>query len=85
MRDFTDGRVSAPQFEEKYLAVFKAEAEIPQPDTFDVLDGLFADVDEYVADPDLRARAGGLDDEQLRGCAERALARLAQLYEINPA
>ena len=43
---------------------------------FDVLDGLFADVDEYVSDPTLRATVGGLDGEELRQRAGDAYERL---------
>lgn len=46
-------------------------------DEFDVLDSLFADVDEYVADPELRAQTGGLDNEELR---ERTRAAYEQLF-----
>jgi len=37
---------------------------------------LFADVDDYTADPELRETAGGLDDEQLRTCAREAYRKL---------
>ncbi|ORB86579.1 hypothetical protein B1987_25575 [Mycobacterium kansasii] len=43
---------------------------------FKVLDRLFADVDDYTADPELRETAGGLDDEQLRTCAREAYRKL---------
>ena len=45
-------------------------------DEFDILDGLFSDVDEYVSDPDLRTSAGGLSGEELRDRARDAYVRL---------
>ncbi|MFD6157575.1 hypothetical protein ACFWF7_36600 [Nocardia sp. NPDC060256] len=38
---------------------------------------MFADVNDYVSDPQLRAEAGGLDDEQLR---RRAVATYDRLF-----
>lgn len=77
IREFVSGALTADQFESAYLSVFKQDhSQIPGPE-FEILDGLFADVDDYVADADLRARAGGLDGEQLR---ERARAVYERLY-----
>jgi len=45
-------------------------------DEFDILDGLFSDVDEYVSDPDLRMSPGGLSGEELRDRARDAYVRL---------
>ncbi|WP_405168068.1 hypothetical protein [Nocardia sp. NBC_01499] len=41
------------------------------------MDSLFADVEDYVSDPQLRAEAGGLGDEQLR---QRAVATYDRLF-----
>ncbi|RDH75735.1 hypothetical protein DVS77_25010 [Mycolicibacterium moriokaense] len=46
---------------------------------FNVLDELFADVDEYVDDPRLRAAGGGLDEDELRARARHAYVRLPVL------
>jgi len=44
---------------------------------FDVLDRLFADVDAYEADPDLRKQVyGGIGDEELLSCARAAYQKL---------
>ncbi|WP_282785773.1 MULTISPECIES: colicin immunity domain-containing protein [unclassified Nocardia] len=78
--EFVSGVIDAPTFESRYLMLFKNEAaKIPLKE-FDILDGLFADVDEYVSDPGLRAEAGGLDDEQLRS---RAAAAYKILFLAN--
>ncbi|MEU8271911.1 colicin immunity domain-containing protein [Sphaerisporangium sp. NPDC049002] len=46
---------------------------------FDVLDGLFASVDDYCADQEILEQVGGLDDAGLRDAAERALLDLAEV------
>ncbi|WP_280377870.1 colicin immunity domain-containing protein [Nocardia wallacei] len=77
LRGFVSGALPADQFESAYLSEFKRDhTHVPGPE-FEVLDGLFADVDDYAADAGLRRRAGGLDGEQLR---ERARAVYERLY-----
>lgn len=75
---FTSGSMSADQFETQFLAQYKADPTPWPPELFEILDGLFFDVDEYVGDPDLRARGGGLDAPELRARAEATLRRLAR-------
>ncbi|WP_280366304.1 colicin immunity domain-containing protein [Nocardia wallacei] len=76
IREFVSGELTADQFETAYLAEFKRDrGQTPGPE-FEALDGLFADVDDYVADADLRRRAGGLDEEQLRDRARVVYERL---------
>jgi hypothetical protein len=74
--EFTAGDISADQFETRYLAQYKADPTRWTPVLFNILDGLFFDVDDYVGDAKLRARAGGLDGEELRARAQVALRRL---------
>jgi hypothetical protein len=76
MARFLDGESTADDFERDYLTTFKNDANQVLGDEFDVLDELFADVDEYVADPKLRAEAGGLDEEELRERVRAAYRRL---------
>jgi hypothetical protein len=73
---FIDRKISAQEFESRYLKLFKNDQDQIRSREFDILDRLFADVDEYTADPDLRKRAGGLDDEELRTCANEAYRKL---------
>lgn len=79
LRAFVEGRLTAAEFEVLYLAVFKGDDTIHGPPVFNVLDRMFAEVDEYVDDPDLRARAGGTDEAHLREAAAAALKRLTGL------
>jgi hypothetical protein len=76
IRRFVIGDVSADQFEAEYLARFKDDANQVAGDEFDVLDELFSDVDDYVDEPTLRLRTGGISGEELRARARDAYARL---------
>jgi hypothetical protein len=73
---FVTGEVSADEFEADYLARFKGDPNQVIGEEFDILDGLFADVDDYLSDPTLRASAGGISGEELRARARDAYARL---------
>jgi hypothetical protein len=74
--DFVDQRISADEFETAYLSLFKTDTTQVRSTEFEVLDGLFADVDDYVGDPELRSRAGGLDGDQLRSRAREVYLKL---------
>jgi hypothetical protein len=79
LRDFAERKLTGPEFEEKYLALFKNDPIRLTGREFLILDKVFSDVDEYVSDPELRQDVGGLDDEQLRSSAQHALNRLLEL------
>jgi PleD family two-component response regulator len=51
---------------------------------FDVLDALFADVDDYVSDPTLRESTGGISGEELRARTRDAYTRLFDAREGRP-
>ncbi len=51
---FINHEISAPDFEDSYLKMFKNETETLGQEVFDILQGLFRSVDGYVADPELR-------------------------------
>jgi self-protective colicin-like immunity protein len=73
---FVDGQISADQFEEQYLKIFKSEKSIVGGDEFRLLERLFFDVDDYVSSSELRKDVGGLDAEQLRARAAECRDRL---------
>jgi hypothetical protein len=73
---FVTGEISADEFETDYLARFKDDPNQVIGEEFDILDELFADVDDYVSDPTLRASTGGISGEELRARARDAYARL---------
>ncbi|MBE1548073.1 hypothetical protein GGC64_002081 [Mycobacterium sp. OAS707] len=76
IRRFVIGDISAVRFETDYLARFKDDPNQVIGEQFDILDELFADVDDYVSDPALRERTGGISGEELRARARDAYARL---------
>ena len=76
LRQFIDGQTTADAFESAYLSFFKNDQHQVVGEEFDVLDGLFADIDEYVSEPELRATTGGIDADELRKRAERAYSAL---------
>jgi hypothetical protein len=71
--------MNAAEFEVIFLRLYKEDPTDWPTEIFDVLDRLFADVDDFVADDRLRAEAGGLDSEELR---HRAAATFDQLNEM---
>ena len=79
LRLFVVHRISADEFEVVFLRLYKSDATSWSPELFNVLDGLFADVDDYCPDPVLRGSVGGLDEEALR---DRCTAALAKLQEF---
>ena len=76
IRSFVTGEISADVFEIDFLARFKRDPNQVVGDEFDALDGLFADVDNYVSDPSLRKTTGGLSCEELRARARDVYVRL---------
>ena len=80
LRDFVAGKIDSAAFETSYLKKFKTEeTELPEF-AFLTLDQLFADVDAYCGDINLRpSTLDGIGDEELRTSAKRALSQLAQI------
>lgn len=76
IRAFVDGRLTGREFEVAYLNLFKYDPHPHDEAVMRPLEWLFLEVDEFVADPDLRARVGGSDEETLRRVAAETLARL---------
>lgn len=73
---FISGEISADVFETDFLARFKNDPDQVVGDEFDILDELFADVDDYIDDPILREATGGISGDELRARARDAYARL---------
>lgn len=76
LRLFVDGAVGASEFEVVFLRLFKDDPTDWPPDVFEVLDSLFAEVDAYCGDEQLRSKTGGLDEDALRHRASHAFDRL---------
>lgn len=76
IRRFISGQIDADKFETDFLTRFKTDSNQVTGDEFDILDRLFTDVDEYVADPNLRAATGGIDGDEFWLRAQSAYHRL---------
>lgn len=79
LRLFVSRAMSAEEFEVLFLKLYKSDDTQWPPELFGVLDALFADVDDFCADPELCAAVGGIDDESLRQCCDSALTALREL------
>jgi hypothetical protein len=79
LRAFADRRIDADEFEILFLQLYKSDGTQWSDDLFELLDSFFARVDAYCADPELRERVGGLDEDALRGQAVELLARLSDV------
>jgi hypothetical protein len=69
IRCFVIGNISADEFQTDYLARFKDGPNQVTGEEFDILDELFADVEDYLSDPTLRLSTGDICDEELRARA----------------
>lgn len=79
LRLLIDGRVSGEEFEVVFLPFYKRDTTGWPPKLFDVFDGLFADIDDFFADPVLRTEVGGIDEPELRRRATATFDRLSAL------
>lgn len=73
-----EGRVTGDQFQTLYFKIYLGDTREMGDREFRVLDWLFAEVDAYVPDPELRD-ADDLDDDQLVDRVKQAKARLLDL------
>ena len=76
LRLFISGACNADEFEIVFMRLYLEDDTNWRDDIFKVLDGLFAVVDSYCPDDDLRAQVGGADSAQLRLEAEKAFEAL---------
>ena len=74
--NFINQTISAEEFESAYLALFKHDSDQVLGPEFNILENLFFAIDDFVADPELRATVHGLDEEGLRKHAREAYERL---------
>jgi Bacterial self-protective colicin-like immunity len=85
IRAFLEERLTSREFRALFFALFKSDEKSRPQAIFDILDGLFADIDSYVYDHDLRRRIGGLNEQQLRERVREAENRLAAISKGHSA
>jgi hypothetical protein len=80
LKEFVAGTIDASSFERQYIQAFKIETSFFSDDVFAILDGLFAEVDAFCADPELRANTSdAISEEELLERCKEALKRLESL------
>jgi hypothetical protein len=78
IEEFLSGMMDSSRFEKRYLEAFKRDPTFFPEEIFETLDALFAEVDAFCPDPEIRG-PNGLDEIQLRAKCLQALQRLRQL------
>ena len=78
INQYVVGDLATSHFEMSYLKMFKNETREFPEDVYDVLNGLFTDVDAYCGDSKLRDH-DDLNDEELLRNAREALEKLTAL------
>ena len=75
---FLNGQISAVDFEQRFLALYRDDKTMRPDNEFSILDQLFGDVDAFCADDSLR-EIGDLNEVQLRERSSVALKALKSL------
>lgn len=78
IKSFTEGGISAAEFEKSYLAMFKNETSVLSEEEYQILDRLFSSVDLFCEDESIRDE-DDLDEEKLLSDAESAVLKLEKL------
>ncbi len=81
LKDFVARKISADEFERRFLELFKGETALMPEREFHILDKLFGDVDAYCSDPDLIDPRFDIDEDELRSSAQEALDQLGELIK----
>ena len=79
LRLLIDDRISGAEYELLFLRMYKKDPTLWSDDLFQILDGLFADADEFSADVLLRADANGIGELELKRRASIAYERLRSM------
>jgi len=82
IESFLSAKISTCDFEKQYLTLFKSDQESVNysEEVFNVLDELFANVDEYCGDVELRKKLShSIDEKQLLERARYAYLSLLKL------
>ncbi|GII77230.1 hypothetical protein Sru01_22120 [Sphaerisporangium rufum] len=73
---FIEHRLTGAEFEVMFLKLYKTDPTKWEDELFRALDGLFAAVDDYCADPRILEEVGGLDEAGMRSKGESTLREL---------
>ena len=75
LRAHVGGQITSADFEARYLRAFKEDMTQRPNELYVLLDRLFADVDAFVGEDDLRDQ-GDLDESELRAATLQTLTAL---------
>lgn len=75
MKSFIENKIDANEFERSYLLMFKNDTSSWAEAEYEDLNNLFAEVDAFCADPELRGE-NDIDEDQLREAVKTTLATL---------
>jgi hypothetical protein len=78
MKSFVENEIDASEFERRYLSLFKSDTNSWTEAEYESLNNLFAEVDAFCADPELRDE-NDIDEEQLKEATKMTLKTLAEL------
>ena len=76
LKDFLCNKITADDFERRFLGMFKSETNCYSKLEFQILDKLFGDVDAYCSDPELLDPEYDITEEDLKFSAKEALDNL---------
>ena len=75
MQSFVENKIDANEFERRYLSMFKSDTNSWTEAEYENLNNLFAEVDAFCADPELRDE-NDIDEEQLREATKMTLVKV---------
>ncbi len=83
LEEFAGNNITADEFEQRFLQLFKSDNNLQPGREFKILDKLFADVDAYCSDPDLiEDPRFNIDGVQLQVSARKTLDQLLKLTAV---
>ncbi|HLO50374.1 MAG TPA: colicin immunity domain-containing protein [Kamptonema sp.] len=83
LQEFVGSNISADEFEQRFIQLFKNDNNLQPGREFKILDKLFADVDAYCSDPDLiEDPRFDIGEAQLQVSAEKTLDKLVNLTTV---
>lgn len=83
LKKFVTRKITADEFERRFLELYKAETTLMSEKEFQILDKLFGAVDAYCSDPELiEDPLFDIDENGLRLSAQEALDELGELTKV---
>ncbi|HET9968930.1 MAG TPA: colicin immunity domain-containing protein [Streptosporangiaceae bacterium] len=84
IRAFLEGRLTGEEFSLLFFATLGTDDKFRPREISTILDALSAEIDDFCADDDLRSRAGGIDEQELRARVATAQEELRNVAAEHP-